>query len=213
MNISPAIEFCTDERLMELEKVVSRMTEEEQAETMYLFDEGLINCGIALSELYLSLLKLQLKSPTAIGDQFEAFREKKDIVFEERASQLRMKNRKLQIIRDAVECVLYQPADEIADILPTADEDAQMKQKLDALTKKIQFLNAQLEELRSHPDRFEGDKGDFLEWIDTAEGGEERKTFPGAVEEKPKEEKPEMDLDEFRQAGILGSSGSDLSDK
>ncbi|OEH75347.1 kringle domain-containing protein [Cyclospora cayetanensis] len=202
-----------NERLLELGKLVSRMTEEEQAETTYLFDENLLNCGIVLSELYLSLLKLQLKSPQAIASQFEAFRDKKGIVTEERASQLRMKNRKLKIFRDSATCVLNNPPEDIKEILPTPEEAESVKQQLEAITKKNRFLTQQLESLRSSPGDFQAGTDEYLQWIDAAER-QEGDTFEEIQRiDKLLEQKSTEEAYGFQEGGILASSGSDLSDK
>ncbi|XP_026190106.1 uncharacterized protein LOC34621266 [Cyclospora cayetanensis] len=201
------------QRLLELGKLVSRMTEEEQAETTYLFDENLLNCGIVLSELYLSLLKLQLKSPQAIASQFEAFRDKKGIVTEERASQLRMKNRKLKIFRDSATCVLNNPPEDIKEILPTPEEAESVKQQLEAITKKNRFLTQQLESLRSSPGDFQAGTDEYLQWIDAAER-QEGDTFEEIQRiDKLLEQKSTEEAYGFQEGGILASSGSDLSDK
>ncbi|KAL8275639.1 hypothetical protein Esti_000590 [Eimeria stiedai] len=204
-----------DTRLLDLERLVSRMTAEEQAETVYLFDEEVVSCGIALSELYLSLLKLQLKSPTAIEDQFNAFREKKGLVQEERAAKLRLKNKKLRIIRDAVSCAVHDPDSALAQSLPTQADNERMQQKLHQLNQKLAFLKEKLEALKTNPDEWEpSDKDSSLEWID------EKQREEGTSEETPllSQPKKKNDLAEGTELAneferTLASSESDLSDQ
>ncbi|KAL8432332.1 hypothetical protein ACSSS7_004699 [Eimeria intestinalis] len=208
-----------DTRLLDLERLVSRMTAEEQAETLYLFDEEVVRCGIALSELYLSLLKLQLKSPAAIEDQFNAFREKKGLVQEERAAKLRLKNKKLRIIRDAVTYAVNDPDSTLAQSLPTQADDERMQRRLQQLNQELTFLREKLEALRTNPDEWEpSDKEeDSLEWVDEKaekqrEGTASEDTPLLSQSKKKKKDsaariEPE---DEFRHA--LASSESDLSD-
>ncbi|KAL8448882.1 hypothetical protein Emed_003452 [Eimeria media] len=208
-----------DARLLDLERLVSRMTAEEQAETVYLFDEEVVSCGIALSELYLSLLKLQLKSPAAIEDQFNAFREKKVLVQEERAAKLRLKNKKLRIIRDAVSCAINDPDSSLAQSLPTQADNERMQQQLQQLNQKLTFLKEKLEALKTNPDEWEpSDKEDSLEWID--DKGEKKREEEGSEESpllsQPKKKKRDSAAgteleDEFKHT--LASSESDLSDQ
>lgn len=145
--------------------MICAMTEEEQEETMYLFDEGLMNCGLVLSELYLALLKLQLKDKTAIGVQFNAFREKKNMILQEKASKQRVRNRKLRIMRDAVVAVLTDPSESLADLVGNVKDFELLKAKLDHLSEGIKSMTQKLQSLQDNPDLLE-DGQDALQWID-----------------------------------------------
>ena len=197
-------------RLQELEKFVSRMTEEEQEETTYLFNEDLTNCGIALSELYLSLLKLQLKSPSAIADQFEAFREKKEIVLRERAEKYKIRNNKLRIIRDALLCLLQETPGALSRVLPTQEETEKVQQKLEQIKQQNQELLRQLEELRENPDSYDkpGDKDNPLEWIEAneAEDGDnktQQQTSTPTTQQEQQTSKPQDNASVSSQASRL----------
>ncbi|KAL8430920.1 hypothetical protein Efla_007368 [Eimeria flavescens] len=217
---SEGSEAAVDIRLADLERLVSRMTAEEQTETVYLFDEKVMGCGIALSELYLSLLKLQLKSPTAIEDQFNAFREKKELVMEERAARLRLRNRKLKIMRDAVLCAVHDPDSSVARALPTEADNERMQQRLKQLQEELAALKEQLQTLKTQPDSYGAaeERGDSIEWLEEtdkqpepSEQEETEKTtlLPSAREAADTPAVREL----FRRSASAGSdSGSDLSD-
>lgn len=197
-------------RLTDLETLVSRMTAEEQAETMYLFDKEVVGCGIALSELYLSLLKLQLKSPMAIADQFEAFRSRREIALEERAAEVRFRNRKLTIIRNALKCAINAPQDTLEGLLPTETDYASTQQRLETLQSRAEALREHLEQLKTNPDSYDSLETDRLEWIEAPEARTETPETNRGTPTDVNDDEKEPDV--FQGRGLLASSGSDLSD-
>lgn len=136
---------------------------------MYLFDEGLMNCGLVLSELYLALLKLQLKDSRAIGVQFNAFREKKNMLLQERTNAQRVRNRKLRIMRDAVVAVLTDPSGTLPDLVASVQDLERLKAKLERLSEEIKMMNHKLQSLKDNPELLE-DGQDAIQWIDEPAG-------------------------------------------
>lgn len=213
-----------------LEDFTVHMTEEEQQETMYLFDQDMMKCGIALSELYLALLKLQLKDSSTISQQFDAFKAQKKILNEEYFEMLTQRNRKLKVIREALETLLVSSGTELAKIGLSEENYRLKKEELLQLNKDITALSKKLLKYQENPDAYtgdsdegegeggegEGEKGGLeKEWIDEGQDEELRKLHEQDQErEQEKKEQEEIARETFFPSdpaeAAAWDSGSDI---
>ncbi|OEH74442.1 kringle domain-containing protein [Cyclospora cayetanensis] len=171
----------------QVERLLSELSREEQQETRYIFDNEVMGCGIPLSELYLALLKLQLKESASISHQFEIFRARKAAYIERVAQALRSRNRKLKLIRYTLQTANEETADEdIAALGFTAGAFEEMKKRVDALLKEQSRMSKTLQRLRDDPDSYQGEDVD-IEWMDEQQQGstEGTKDTPDSDDREP----------------------------
>ncbi|PFH33290.1 kringle domain-containing protein [Besnoitia besnoiti] len=181
-----------------LQNYTEDMTEEEQQETMYLFDQDMMTCGIALSELYLALLKLQLKDSSTISQQFDAFKVRKQIQSDAYADALLRRNRKLKVIREALETLMTSSGADLAQIGLKEEAYQAKKAELTALRAEVDQLNKKLTELKENPDGYKADEEVEAEeeWINEDRDEELQKLEEERAErEKEKEQREAADQD------------------
>eukprot|EP00070_Physeter_catodon_P036603 XP_028343497.1 uncharacterized protein LOC114485895 [Physeter catodon] len=161
------------------------MTKEEQEETVCLFDSEMMSNGIALSELYLALLKLQLKDSRTISQQFAAFKAQKQVMADDYSSMLLQKNRKLKVIREVLQTLLVSSGAELASLGLSQEAYEKKQAELQELTTEIERLTAKLDQLREHPEDFTGAPEE--EWLDE-EAGKELEMLKEDERQKEEEE-------------------------
>lgn len=158
-------ECCQRVADLSLNQCLSEMSGEDQQEAVYLFDHDMMDCGIPLSELYLALMKLQLKEATTISQQFEVFKVKKKLNQTETAELLKARNRKLCLIRYALQTVLEGPDEmDILSLGLTQETHDALKEKLSRLKHMQQIMDGQLSRLKNDPDSYEGEDLEH-EWV------------------------------------------------
>lgn len=145
--------------------------------------------GIPLSELYLALLKLQLKDALSISQQYEVFKAKKVEYLLEAVNALKARNRKLKLIRYALQAASEGDAE--ADIAPlgfTLEALERSRDQLEAVLRQQNLLRQTLERLRTQPHTYHGEDLE-LEWMNE----EERAGASSSAVEKPSEQQENRD--------------------
>lgn len=176
----------------QVERLLSGLSGEEQKETTYIFDNNVMGSGIPLSELYLALLKLQRKDAASISHQYEIFKARKAAYTTQAATILRNRNRKLRLIRYALQAASEGAAD--ADIVSlgfTPEAFGSLRGKLDRLLCEQDLMKQTLHRLRNDPDSYQGEDVE-LEWIDV--GQEEPVSDPEYEEEPDSQQQWSSDL-------------------
>ncbi|KAL8451391.1 hypothetical protein Emag_002736 [Eimeria magna] len=149
----------------QVDHLLSELSGEEQAEATYIFDNNVMGHGIPLSELYLALLKLQLKDAMSISHQYEIFKAKKAAYMAHVAESLRARNRKLKLISYALQAANEGAADaDIASLGFTPEALKSLKQLLDELMTKQNLMKQTLERLQADPETYQGEDLE-IEWV------------------------------------------------
>ncbi|CBZ52831.1 hypothetical protein NCLIV_026200 [Neospora caninum Liverpool] len=192
----------------------------EDEETMYLFDQDMMTRGIALSELYLALLKLQLQDSNTISSQFDAFRLRKQIQADEHSAALLKRNRKLKVMREALESLVLTSGAGLAELGMTEEAFNKKKDELAKLNAEIEKLKGRLQELKENPDSYKEDEEVEREedWIDEDRIPEvEKMEEENARRKKEQQEREETDrevcwtADDMENAGWFGEDDDVVS--
>ncbi|KAL8425244.1 hypothetical protein Efla_002310 [Eimeria flavescens] len=151
------------------EEMLARLPGADDEEAAYVFDNNVMSHGIPLSELYLALLKLQLKDAMSISQQYEIFKAKKAAYNMQVAESLRKRNRKLKLISYALQAANEGAADaDIASLGFTGEALAELKSSLAKLMSKQSLMKLTLERLEDDPDSYQGEDVE-LEWVAEAD--------------------------------------------
>ncbi|KAL8438432.1 hypothetical protein ACSSS7_000175 [Eimeria intestinalis] len=200
----------------EVDHLLSELSGEEQVEAAYIFDNNVMGHGIPLSELYLALLKLQLKDAMSISHQYELFKAKKAAYMTHVAESLRARNRKLKLISYALQAANEGAADaDIASLGFTPEALKSLKQLLDELMTKQILMRQTLERLQADPESYQGEDLE-MEWV--IETGEEENEAEEQEEQPPADEASdefadtESDLSDGAEAAGVRVMGYDCDD-
>ncbi|KEP66249.1 UNVERIFIED_CONTAM: kringle domain-containing protein [Hammondia hammondi] len=175
----------------------------EDEETMYLFDQDMMTRGIALSELYLALLKLQMQDSNTINSQFDAFRLRKQIQADEFSEALQKRNRKLKVMREALESLVLSWGTSLAELGMTEEAFQSKKAELEQLNAEIEKLKTRLQELKDNPDSYIEDEEVEREedWVDEDRAAEIEKIQEENERRKLEKEEREEEDREICMAG------------
>eukprot|EP00920_Eleutheroschizon_duboscqi_P023481 GHVT01058529.1.p1 GENE.GHVT01058529.1~~GHVT01058529.1.p1 ORF type:complete len:924 (+),score=93.17 GHVT01058529.1:6254-9025(+) len=177
-----------EEELENIRQMYQSLTDSDMLETSYLFSSQVSDTGIALSDFYLAFIKLQLKDPLVIAQQFFIFQKQSSGESNEMLEKYRQKNERLRNLLDMAISIATS-GENLEELGMTKEGHEERSAALHEQEEETRTLLQRLEELREHPEDHYDEIAE--EWI---EGDDELNQI---LDEEEIEEYSDDDDDEF----------------